>query len=250
MPAHRAVTAEVSHYLSSPRMAPYLAAASGDRELALALYQWNLQIGAALQEVPGIVEVVVRNAIGERLRAWNPTRGRDYRTGRSYPPEWTMLPAAPLAGLVSVALAQARGYAQAARGSREPSHPRRNADVCHDDILSQLTFGLWRKLLPPADPKKASLKALWTHALADAFPHVGLDPASQTHAAEDLVYDRLDRLVKLRNRAAHMEPLLGANIPGRLSDCMHLLGYVSPAARDWCAGISRVTAINHARPQP
>ncbi|MGY5308744.1 hypothetical protein [Nocardia gipuzkoensis] len=78
----------------------------------------------------------------------------------------------------------------------------------------------------------------------------GQHPASQTHAAEALVYDRLDRLVKLRNRSAHMEPLLGANIPGRLSDCMHLLGYVSPHTRDWCTGMSRVTAINNARPQP
>ncbi|UGT69143.1 hypothetical protein LTT66_02720 [Nocardia gipuzkoensis] len=83
MPAHRAVTVEVSRYLSSPRMAPHLTAASGDRDLALALYQWNLQLAAALQEVLGVVEVVVRNAIDEQLRAWNPTRGRDYITGRA-----------------------------------------------------------------------------------------------------------------------------------------------------------------------
>jgi hypothetical protein len=61
---------------------------------------------------------------------------------------------------------------------------------------------------------------------------------------------RLDRIVKLRNRAAHMEPPLEANIPGSLSDCMHLLGYVSPHTRDWCAGMSRVTEINNTRPQP
>jgi hypothetical protein len=199
---------EVSRYLSTPRLASYLAETDGDAELVLALYHWNLQLAAAFQEVLAVVEVVIRNAMDEQLRQWNPTRGRDHLTGQLYPPEWTNLPAAPLVGLVGSALPQARGHARAALVKRGSHHPRHRAPVCHDDVLAQLSFSLWYKLLPPADSKKTGLQRLWATALVHAFPHVGTDPASQAHPAEDLVHGRHERLVKLRNRVAHMEPLL------------------------------------------
>ncbi|MFE2961983.1 hypothetical protein [Nocardia tengchongensis] len=246
MPA-RIVIDEVSRCLSTPRLAPYLSAAGTDPELALALYHWNVQLAAAFQEVLAVTEIVVRNAVDAELRVWNPTRGRDYITKRAYPPEWTDLPAAPIAGVIAKPLAQARGYAKRASTGRGKDHARYRAPICHDDVLAQMSFGVWHKLLPPADPAKAGLQLLWSNALQKAFP---LAPAAATAPAEVLVHDRLNRLVSLRNRVAHMESLLDVNVPARLSDVFSLLGYISPSTRDWCAGLNRVTEINKARPQP
>ncbi|WP_280274807.1 hypothetical protein [Nocardia wallacei] len=249
MPA-RTVHQEVSRCLSGPRLAPYLSEACGDAELALALYHWNLQLNAAFQEVLGIVEVVVRNAVDAELRTWNPTRGVDHATGRPYPAEWTELPASPIAGVAAQAVKQARVHATNARAARDPSHARRNAAVCHDDMLAQLSFGLWRKLLPAAAPSKTGLQVLWNNALHRAFPYARpIRSRSGVISADIVVHDRLDRLVSLRNRVAHMEPLLGVQVPARHRDAMRLLGSISPQMRDWCASLSRVAEVNKARPQ-
>lgn len=247
----RRVTQEVSGYISVPRLGPYLAEAGGDPELALALYHWNMQLGSAFQEVLGFAEVVVRNAIDRQLRVWNMTRGTD-PAGIPYTYEWALRPAAPLAGLLSTALPKAYRQAEQASKTREHGHPRRAAPIGNDDVVAQLSFSVWKKLLPAAAPKNLGRRNLWNKALVHSFPRAGGSSVNQilNTPADVLVHDRLDRLVKLRNRVAHMEPLLQVNVPARLSDCLSLLGYISPQTHDWCAGISRVTEVNNARPQP
>ena len=47
----------VEAWLSAPRFAVYLAAASADRDRALALYEWNAQLGAGAAARPGHLEV-------------------------------------------------------------------------------------------------------------------------------------------------------------------------------------------------
>ncbi|MFC4374582.1 hypothetical protein ACFO5K_10765 [Nocardia halotolerans] len=248
MPAPLAVTA-LRRHLPASRLAPFLAEAGGDPDLSLALYQWNIQVGGAIQEVLGIVEVAVRHAIDEQLRVWNPTRGVEYHSKIRYTADWTTMPAAPLAGVLAEPLTQARRYAAkaAAKRNSNPHHLRCNQPITHDDIVSQLSFGVWCKMLP-SDPKKQGLQQLWKHALGAAFPRVGPDAASANVTPEQLVYSRLDRLHNLRNRVAHMEPLLHSNIPARLTDAMAVLGYISPETRDWCGGMSRVTEVNNTRP--
>lgn len=245
----RTVTAVVARYISQPRLEPYLTEANGDRERALALYQWNTQLAAAFQEVLANVEVLVRNAIDLQLQTWNASRGVDPQ-GVPYTREWALHPAPPLAGTVRQALQKATTHAERARAARDPGHPRKHAPISHDDIVAQLSFSVWRTLLPPAAPKKVGLQNLWNNALVRAFPRAGGSSVNQILAtpADVLVHDRLDRLITLRNRVAHMENLLQVNVPARLTDCLSLLSYLSPQARDWCAGASRVTEVNNARP--
>lgn len=57
---------EITHLpkvLSAPRFATYLAEKNGDKEKALALYQWNLETSAAFLVPLQICEVSVRNSI-------------------------------------------------------------------------------------------------------------------------------------------------------------------------------------------
>jgi len=71
----------------------------------------------------------------------------------------------------------------------------RTGDVeLHGKVVAELTFGFWSRLLA-----RHYESSLWTHALRHAFP-LGL--------SRGVVYDRFDKLHKLRNRVAHYEPVL------------------------------------------
>lgn len=245
----RTTAQETARLIGDARLAPYLEAATQDLDTALALYRWNMQLAAAFQEVLGFVEVSVRNAIDAQLKLWNPSRGSD-QADQPYPEEWTMNPAPPLRGLVKSAVKQADKHAARARDNRHPEHHRKAAPITHDDLVAQLSFSLWPKLIPSPEKALSGTPNLWSAALVDAFPQAAGGSANQVLAvpAVKLVHDRLNRLVKLRNRVAHMEPLLDVNIAARQTDCLQILGYMSPQARDWCAGISRITAVGNTRP--
>ena len=66
-------------WLSSPRFSVYLAATGADRDRALALYEWNAQLSAALMHDLAHVEVGLRNAYDGALSARWPG-----------PPHWTL----------------------------------------------------------------------------------------------------------------------------------------------------------------
>ena len=116
--AQRSSLLQIAHTLHSARMATYLGSAHNDVARALDLYRWNLQLGAAFQEVLAVTEITLRNAVD--------------------------------------------------------------------------------------------------HAL--------------------------------RNRVSHLEPLLTVNVSARHTDVLRVIAAVSPATRDWCAGMSRVKETNQRRP--
>jgi hypothetical protein len=53
----------VERTLSPPRMARYLVDAQGDEHLAIALCEWNNELGAAHWQLISLVEVALRNSI-------------------------------------------------------------------------------------------------------------------------------------------------------------------------------------------
>lgn len=129
------------------------------------------------------------------------------------------------------------------------SHPRRHADLTHDDLLAQMTFGTLRSLLPIANTnatKYGAKKVLWHQAFVHAFPYLDtqFDPDGL------ILADRVDRLHLLRNRVAHMEPLLEVNVAARLTDAYTVLGLIHPDLRSFASGASRVRQVQAADPRP
>jgi hypothetical protein len=78
-------TAAIAARLSHPRLTPYLQAMGGNVKDGLRLYQWNVELSGAAYESLHLFEVVLRNALDERLCLWNATQ-TDPRSGRSTPP--------------------------------------------------------------------------------------------------------------------------------------------------------------------
>lgn len=70
--------------------------------------------------------------------------------------------------------------------------------VSHDDVLAQMSLGVWRYLLPSKANK--SKQKLWTVAIKNAFPAWPGDWSPESIA-------RVANVHGLRNRVAHLEPL-------------------------------------------
>ncbi|MGW6199307.1 hypothetical protein ACWF0M_24375 [Kribbella sp. NPDC055110] len=222
--------AVVAAKISGPRLAPYLAATEGNVRRALALYQWSVELSGAVYECLHRFEVILRNALDEQLCRWNAVQ-RDRQTGRSHASDWLMDPARLLQRLAGDDIRKATRRAQTAlRGAgRAPGHP---------DVLAQLSFGTWRFLLPDNDPGR---QHLWSKALAAAFP-------SFTGTPSDLV-DHVDNIYKLRNRVAHLEPLLNSSmVADRLTRMRTVLLAIDPALETWFVSRQRVSATLKTKP--
>jgi len=238
-------TAAIAAQLHVTRFGTYMAAAGGDPTKAVALYRWNLELASALFETLTLTEVVMRNALDAQLRTWN-SQQHDRATGRAYSSVWTDDPATPLRSLTRNSCAKAHQAATTARAGRPANHPRKHASISHDDVIAQLTFGVFVKLLPSSDPADSTFRArqiLWTQALRGAFPHLrsrDLDGYATSNRAE--------RLRSLRNRVAHAEPLLSVDPRHRLRDAGRLLASIDPTTAGWVTGTSRVSSVAGRRP--
>lgn len=222
----------VSYHLSNPRLAPYTAEA-GTTTGAIKLYRWNLELSGALHEALGVVEVVLRNAIDRELQIWNTSRPT-LPGNAPYGTNWVEHPARPLEGILNP---RGRGSqpkstydsafdrARADSNFRDPSHPRHGASPNHDDIVAHITFGTWVKLLPNRRDRQGQIgpgpqRGLWNNALRHSFPH----------QSDPLVIARwVTRLHRLRNRIAHVEPLLGTDVISYHRSAARLLRAVDPA---------------------
>ncbi|MFI6211990.1 hypothetical protein ACIBCD_08330 [Nocardia brasiliensis] len=244
MPKHATIIA-VNRYLHPVRLATYSARCGNDPFQALELYKWNLQLSAAFQQVLAITEVALRNAINDALRTWNAVQPHHTHSGATHSADWLLDPARPLNSMTRDSRRTAGRHAFEAEGGRDAGHPRKGATVTHDDMLAQITFGVWPKLLPTQNVSDANHRArsiLWNQALRYGFPHNTNDPDGF------ILADRAGRLHGLRNRVSHMEPLFNVNIVARHNDALRLLGAISPEVRDWCSGLSRVIEVRRQCP--
>lgn len=183
-------------WLSAPRMAPYLAA-GGD---PLALYRWNSQLSAALFEVVGWFEVGWRNAIDTAICTRRPESA----------PHWLLDRFFPLT-------AGAWKHVDRALSALPHSDPNPG------QIIAELTLGFWRFT------SRGYMYTVWSPYLQHMFPHARKKPRPQA------VNARLARIVSVRNRIAHHEPLLSrvAEVRGAYSDMLTLGEWINPAAASW-----------------
>jgi len=195
---------------------------------ALRLYRWNIDLSGAVYEALHVVEVALRNAMDVQLCKWNAAQ-TNAGTGINHSGDWLMDPARLLTRLAGKDLAKATSWAHKAlqshqsAGRRAPGHP---------DLLCQLTFGTWRFLLPSNDPGR---QLLWDQALNRAFPHLATPPAQ--------LVTQIDGIYHLRNRVAHLEPLLRPGYIEREFRAMcTVLQAINPAVAAWFISQQRVTA--------
>ena len=220
----------MERHLSAARLAPYVLATNGSRRGALQLYHWNLHLSGAVYEALHMFEVVVRNAIDTRLRDWNATQVD--ATGRTHSREWLLDPSRLLQRIVGRDDID-RATTRARRAIRS-----KHRLPLHADVLTQLSFGTWRFLLPDKDPGR---KLLWNDAICSAFPHLSEPAGTVTQSVATINI--------LRNRVAHLEPLLNSGtVRIQFNRMRSVLSAVDPEAEHWFVSRQRVTAALKSRP--
>lgn len=217
--------------LSAPRFQPYLDAAGQNPQLALELYEWNLELSAAFWEVIAVVEVVTRNAMHDQL------------TG-TYGERW----------YDNTAILDDRSLGVIREAKRRASRGLpKSTPLSPGKVVSEMSLGAWVSLLDQGGYSTSQGRrlryhdTLWLPALQHAFPG---GPAHQRKTNRGL------RTVQsLRNRIGHHEKIFNEpfkdtqlTLQALHAHCLEVTGWVSPDAKAWVAGCSRVVAVLAQRP--
>ncbi len=210
--------AELRRLVSAERFGSY-ETQMGSETGAVALYEWNLAMSAAIFETLGVVEVLVRNAFHAALTERHVGRGG---VGPWYTGVWL-----DVKGRQDVASA------------RDRATGRGRSVELQGKVIAELSFGFWRYLVARRYQTTA-----WP-ALQSVFP---LHPGG--NAPRSGVEDRMQRIHVLRNRIAHHEPIFRRRLDHDHGDMLSLVGWISAPAREWLEQLSRVPEILAARPTP
>ncbi len=221
----------VERWLSPPRFGVYLHAAGGNADKALALYEWNAQVGAAFGHDLAHLEVGLRNAYDRALTEH-----------LNLPRHWTAASNLVFAPVVRTRKRGSHGKVAVDINAK----PRASLDrAMHEaggrkappgKVIAQLTFGFWRYLTSSAHEV-----TLWRPALHRAFPAGTSRPEVDT---------RVGRLHELRNRVAHHEPLLGIDAADLHGDLLHVARLLDPQLHDYIQEHSTLADILTSRPGP
>lgn len=212
--------ASLERCLSLDRLGPYRAACGGGLADAVALYEWNAQVSAALGETLGHMEVLLRNSMHDALTAWSARVLSE--------PRWYLNPGSVLTVQAEEEIARARE--RATRDGRTETPGR---------VVAELTFGFWRYLLISRYER-----TLWLPCLRDAFP--GLRGRGMRRDVDRAVR----ALHEARNRMAHHEPMFNRPLADLRTKTVQVAEWISPVARDWVAGQCRVPQLLTDRPEP
>ena len=208
----------IAETLSQERLSKYLTRSSGDVERGLALYIWNQEIGAALTVTLSEVEVCLRNQVARAL-------------ANAYGPAWP-------------SVARLRHNHVEVRRELEKAESRLTKGVpSTPDIIAASDFNLWRELC-----KSTYAGVFWAKRVPIAFPHVTFPGKEREILAA--IHRRVDLLLKLRNRIAHHEPIIGshwekigAKLADRHHDAIELLQWMSPDLASWVISRDRFDAV-------
>ena len=205
--------------VTSQRLAPYLAVAHQDLKLAFELYDWNVEVSAAVLEVAARVEVILRNTLDRQMQAWGAAHGfADWMDG------------APL---------DRRGLQDIQEARRRTS--RYGAKATHGHRVAELNLGFWRYLCG-----KKYLASLWAPHLVHAFPFA----TGSARVIRSQVESDAQQLLFLRNRAAHHEPIHWRDFTADLVQVLRLVAAIDPDAHEWVKRTERITEVVSRRPVP
>ena len=116
------------------------------------------------------------------------------------------------------------------------------------DIIAASDFNLWREMCKPV-----YAGVFWDKRLHIAFPQITVRRTERELLKN--IHTRVDLLLKLRNRIAHHEPIIGSNweplgskLAERRSEAIELLEWMSPDLARWVAARDTFQSVMANRP--
>lgn len=192
----------VTEWLSEERFSTYQRAAGHDDARALALYEWNTQANSALMHDFAHLEIGIRNLYSRGLNL-------SLHSGETH---W--LESAPLLRLYPVRM-DSRGKDANARSRHDVESARKRTPSGNvpGAIMAELTFGFWAMMTA-----SRLQHSVWPH-LCQVLP-----PKTDRHQLHAI----LTELNKLRNRAAHHEPVKPSVLNSATRTMASVAKYISP----------------------
>jgi hypothetical protein len=188
----------VQDWLSPARLRPYVTATGPVG--ALDLYAWNCRASTALFELIGWFEIAWRNNIDRAICAGRGPDARHWLFDRTFPLRprtWDR---------VSAAVRNVGGHRQPVPGQ----------------VIAELSLGFWRFTA------SGYRQTVWMNYLSHAFPHAPRRPQAARMDRQ------LDRIIKLRNRIAHHEPIWRlTDVPDTVEDMLAIGSWISPTMAAW-----------------
>ena len=212
----------IERAISSSRLTTYRRAARDDSH-AWDLYRWNLDLVAAFAPRSADLEVALRNTIHDQLTT---------HLGRS---DWWAAQSLLLDDITAEMLIAAVG-----------KHQKKIAEgtVGVGKVIADLTLGTWVNLLGRGGHSALGRTIdyethIWRPALRFGFVTGSLTPSGrERRPTRDAVHARAANFQRLRNRAAHHEPIFNGILqPGTSTridlldvwrECLELLSWMSP----------------------
>ncbi|MES0073345.1 hypothetical protein [Mesorhizobium sp. M0058] len=201
--------------ITPARLHPYMFAAGFKKQRAIHLYIWNTMMGQSFHFPMQAFEVAYRNSIGAVFldkygdKWWRESVASKFLDERS---------------VQELSLARRR-------------LKQRGIKPNCDEMVAGLSFGFWAAMMAPRYKP-----AVWSSHLIQAFPHM---PANLDHKG---IYDRVNRILDLRNRIFHQEPLLGYNLSGLYSELMQMMKWICPETQGWVKSTCSVPRFIRLKP--
>jgi hypothetical protein len=182
----------LARFLSEERLATYVRAAAENKEKAADLYIENLNQSRILYGKLHWLEIGLRNAMNRQL-------------SQKYGEKWF--------DNQHIGLNE-KDISQIAKAKEQLA--KENKPLSNNNVIAQLSFGFWVNLFNyPYD-------TLWRHCLRRTFaPHTGTLERKR-------VSGLLHPLLKLRNRIAHYEPIIGYDLPKMQQDMTSIVRWIEP----------------------
>ena len=216
----------IERAISTPRLGTYRSEASSD-DHAWALYRWNVHLAAAVAPLAADLEVTLRNTIHDRL------------TEHFDRPDWWASTSLLLDDVTAEMLTEVvrKHQKEIAKGKAGPGK-----------VIADTTLGVWVHLLGRGGHSALGRAVdyetrLWRPALRFGFSRGTFTPAGrQRRPPRADVHYRAALFQRLRNRAAHHEPIFnGIQAPGSTTviavgdvweQSLELLAWMSPDLAD------------------
>ncbi|MFD1696786.1 Abi family protein [Roseibium aestuarii] len=195
--------------LSTERLTKYRHWALQNNDDALALYALNVALSEAFYTSLHILEITLRNAIHDGLRA---------RHGAGWFRNPAVITDRYQQQKVQEAFAKFQG--------QQPTDGQ---------IVAELTFGFWTALFGRRN------NHLWGQDLRGLF-NAG-KPLKRKQIAS-----RLDDIRGIRNRIAHHEPIIQLDLEQTYLETCEITGWLSPAALAWCHTHCRFRSVHPGQP--
>lgn len=210
---------EIPQILSMPRFQRYLAAAQGDPENALRLYQWNSQLAAAFLYPLHVCEVALRNCISDAIV-------KVY--GESWP--WSE------SFLKSLPEIKGRNYSP-----KDEIVIKNKKHESAGKVIADMNFAFWLSMLTSRHDSR-----LWGKYFKDEFVGYGDGDVGVCRAN---LYSKIDKIKAFRNRVVHHEPIFLANSEHELNYIISVIGVMCKFTAEWVERTQSVRTLLDADPR-